>query len=77
MKGGTVNIEVRGTGLLSFLKKNFSYQLCNVLPTGCPVKKGQTTITATKTLPNIIPSVSVSFTVILLLRLTLNSTCSL
>ena len=73
VEGGTVNIEVRGTGLLSFLKKDFSYQLCNVLPTGCPVKKGQTTITATKTLPNLIPPVSVSFT---LLILTLNSTWS-
>ena len=58
--GGTVNIDVSPTGFFSFVKKHYSVQLCSVLPTGCPVKKGQTTITTTKTLPNSIPSVSVS-----------------
>ena len=57
MAGGKVDIEASGTGFLSFVKKHYSYQLCNVLPTGCPVKKGKTTITATKTLPSSIPSV--------------------
>ena len=60
MAGGTVKIEVRPTGFFSVIKKDFSYQLCNVLPTGCPVKKGKTTITATKTLPSSILSVGVS-----------------
>ena len=59
--GGTVNIEVSPTGLFSVIKKDFTYQLCNVLPTGCPVKKGKTTITATKTLPSSIPSVGASW----------------
>jgi len=50
--GGTVNVEIKR----AFVKKSFVFQLCNVLPNGCPVKKGRTEISTSRTLPRYIPS---------------------
>lgn len=43
--GGKVYVRVKGRGGLSFLNIKREKDLCDVLPDGCPVAKGDTTIT--------------------------------
>ena len=53
VKGGSVHVSVQGTGKLSFLNLEKDYDLCSVIPTRCPIKKGPASISITRQLPNI------------------------
>lgn len=56
--GGTVNVKVKGTGFFSiFPAKTFTSNLCPLLPSGCPVNKGLTTMTVTQEIPSYLPKV--------------------
>ena len=58
MTGGSVQVQVKGTGALSFITiPAVTRDLCPLLPTGCPVNKGMTSMTVTKEIPSIAPAV--------------------
>ena len=62
--GGQVTVQVKGTGSLSFLQvPATTYDLCSLLPDGCPISRGTTSLTVTKDVPSIVPPVSYSLSV--------------
>ncbi len=56
--GGTVTVEVKGEGPLSWISFKNSYDLCHNSPNGCPIPKGKTSLRVTKKIPTIVPPVS-------------------
>ena len=61
ISGGQVQVQVKGLGPLSFLQPPpVTRDMCPLLPTGCPVNKGITSMTITQEIPSIVPAVSYS-----------------
>ena len=58
INGGKVDLQIGGTGSLSFIKQSKSYDLCTVLPDGCPINKGLNSMTVTGDIPSFVPAVS-------------------
>lgn len=54
-----MQVQVKGTGALSFFNPQpVTRDICPLLPTGCPIRKGLTTMTITKQIPSFAPAVS-------------------
>ncbi len=49
--GGTIKVNVKGTGFLSFVSLNKQYDLCSVVPTPCPIQAGPISIAITRKIP--------------------------
>jgi hypothetical protein len=59
VSGGQVQVQVKGLGPLSFLQPPaVTRDMCPLLPNGCPVNKGITSMTITQEIPSIVPAVS-------------------
>lgn len=59
-----MQVQVKGTGSLSFIKTGpVTRDICPLLPKGCPINKGLTSITITQEIPSYVPAVSDNYVI--------------
>lgn len=59
VNGGRVEIQAIGRGELKYYKPELiSHNLCSLMPNGCPIEKGKTSISVTQGIASDVPVVS-------------------
>ena len=57
VEGGAVYVQVTAAGN-PFINIKKTLDICKVIPNGCPIPKGATSLTVTKNVPPFVPPVS-------------------